>query len=50
MPETDFDSSDEDLDIIEDAPPLDIKTLPSLSNDDAIVRRKLENAKKNPVG
>lgn len=42
------DSSDEDHDVLE-APPLDISTLPSLSQDDAVVRRKLEKAKKNPV-
>ena len=49
MPEA-IDSSDEELDIIRDEPPLDVKNLPSLSTDDAVVRRKLENAKKNPVG
>jgi nucleolar protein 15 len=43
------DSSDEDLDV-KDAPPLDISTMPSFFKDDAVVQRKLEKAKKNPVG
>lgn len=42
-------SDDEDLNIITDAPPLNIKSLPSFSKDDAVVQRKLENAKKNPA-
>jgi nucleolar protein 15 len=42
------DSSDEELDDM-DAPALDISKLPSFSNDDAAVQRKLEKAKKNPV-
>lgn len=43
------DSSDEEMDVA-DAPPLDFSTLPTFSKDDAVIQRRLEKAKKHPVG
>jgi hypothetical protein len=45
---TDEDSSDDDLDVDEEAE-LDLGSLPTVARDDATVKRKLERAKKKPV-
>ena len=45
---TDEDSSDNDLDYDEGAD-LDVGSLPTVARDDAIVKRKLENAKRKAV-
>lgn len=45
---TDEDSSDDDLDVGEEAE-LDLGSLPTVARDDATVKRKLEKAKKKPV-
>jgi len=45
---TDEDSSDDDLDVDEEAA-LDVGSLPTVARDDATVKRKLEKAKRKPV-
>jgi len=45
---TDEDSSDEDLDVDDEAG-VDVGKLPTVSKDDAVVKRKLERAKRQPV-
>jgi len=45
---TDEDSSDDDLDVDDEAV-LDVGSLPTVARDDATVKRKLERAKRNPV-
>lgn len=45
---TDEDSSDDDLDVDDEAV-LDVGSLPTVARDDASVKRKLERAKRNPV-
>ena len=45
---TDEDSSDDDLDVDDEAV-LDVGTLPTVARDDATIKRKLERAKRNPV-
>ncbi|KAH9998816.1 hypothetical protein BJV74DRAFT_794648 [Russula compacta] len=45
---TDEDSSDDDLDVNEGAD-LDLGSLPTVARDDAIVKRKLENAKRKAI-
>ena len=45
---TDEDSSDDDLDVDEEAA-LDVGSLPTVARDDAAVKRKLERAKRKPV-
>jgi nucleolar protein 15 len=45
---TDEDSSDDDLDVGEEAD-LDLASLPTVARDDATVKRKLEKAKRKPV-
>ena len=46
---TDEDSSDDDLDVDDEAAVLDVGSLPTVARDDATVKRKLERAKRNPV-
>ena len=45
---TDEDSSDDDLDVDDEAV-VDVGSLPTVARDDAAVKRKLERAKRNPV-
>jgi nucleolar protein 15 len=45
---TDEDSSDDDLDVDDEAV-LDVGSLPTVARDDATVKRKLERARQNPV-
>jgi nucleolar protein 15 len=45
---TDEDSSDDDLDVDDEAV-LDVGSLPTVARDDATVKRKLERAKRKPV-
>jgi nucleolar protein 15 len=46
---TDEDSSDDDLDVVDEEATLDMGTLPTVARDDAAVKRKLERAKRKPV-
>jgi nucleolar protein 15 len=47
---TDEDSSgDDDLDVVDEGADVDVGSLPTISRDDATVKRKLEKAKRKPV-
>ena len=46
---TDDDSSDDDLDVVNEGADVDVGSLPTISRDDATVKRKLEKAKRKPV-
>ena len=46
---TDEDSSGDDLDAVDEGADVDVGSLPTISRDDATVKRKLEKAKRKPV-
>ena len=46
---TDEDSSGDDLDAVDEGANIDVGSLPTISRDDATVKRKLEKAKRKPV-
>ncbi len=46
---TDEDSSGDDLDVVDEGADVDVGSLPTISRDDATVKRKLEKAKRKPV-
>lgn len=46
---TDEDSSGDDLDVVDEGADVDVGSLPTVSRDDATVKRKLEKAKQKPA-
>ncbi|KAH9003089.1 hypothetical protein EDB86DRAFT_3073566 [Lactarius hatsudake] len=46
---TDEDSSVDDLDVVDEGAGIDVGSLPTISRDDATVKRKLEKAKRKPA-